>query len=109
MFDYQNRPDYGKVVFDSNGGYSLGNTDGNVDPRLDFITGRPTIRYKTFEERACGLWVRNSDVYGYNNTKRFWLSPESKDAEQGWPWEPRLSTGRSYATPIFCSTRQRPS
>lgn len=86
VFDYQNRPDYGKVVFDSNSGYSLGNTDGNVDPRLDFITGRPTIRYKTFEERACGLWVRNSDVYGYNNTKRFWLSPESKDAEQGWPW-----------------------
>lgn len=86
VFDYQNRPDYGKVVFDSNGGYSLGNTEGNVDPRLDFITGRPTIRYKTFEERACGLWVRNSDVYGYNNTKRFWLSPESKDAEQGWPW-----------------------
>ncbi len=86
VFDYQNRPDYGKVVFDSNGGYSLGNTDGNVDPRLDFIIGRPTIRYKTFEERACGLWVRNSDVYGYNNTKRFWLSPESKDAEQGWPW-----------------------
>ncbi len=86
VFDYQNRPDYGKVVFDSNGGYSLGNTDGNVDPRLDFITGRPTIRYKTFEEKACGLWVRNSDVYGYNNTKRFWLSPESKDAEQGWPW-----------------------
>ena len=86
VFDYQNRPDYGKVVFDSNGGYSLGNTDGNVDPRLDFITGRPTIRYKTFEERAGGLWVRNSDVYGYNNTKRFWLSPESKDAEQGWPW-----------------------
>ena len=86
VFDYQNRPDYGKVVCDSNGGYSLGNTDGNVDPRLDFITGRPTIRYKTFEERACGLWVRNSDVYGYNNTKRFWLSPESKDAEQGWPW-----------------------
>ncbi|MDE5904921.1 RagB/SusD family nutrient uptake outer membrane protein [Duncaniella sp.] len=86
VFDYQSRPDYGKVVFDSNGGYSLGNTEGNVDPRLDFITGRPTIRYKTFEERACGLWVRNSDVYGYNNTKRFWLSPESKDAEQGWPW-----------------------
>ena len=86
VFDYQSRPDYGKVVFDSNGGYSLDNTDGNVDPRLDFITGRPTIRYKTFEERACGLWVRNSDVYGYNNTKRFWLSPESKDAEQGWPW-----------------------
>lgn len=86
LFDYQNRPDYGNVVFDSNGGYTLGNVDGNVDPRLDFVIGRPTIRYKTYTERPCGLWVRNSDTYGYNNTKRFWLSPESPDATQGWPW-----------------------
>ncbi|WP_289751901.1 RagB/SusD family nutrient uptake outer membrane protein [uncultured Duncaniella sp.] len=86
LFDYQNRPDYGNVVFDSNGGYTLGNVDGNVDPRLDFVIGRPTIRYKTYAERPCGLWVRNSDTYGYNNTKRFWLSPESPDATQGWPW-----------------------
>ena len=86
LFDYQQRPDYGKVVFDADGNYSLGNVDGNVDPRLDFVVGRPTIRYKTFSERPCGLWVRNSDTYGYNNTKRFWLSPESPDATQGWPW-----------------------
>ena len=86
LFDYQNRPDYGNVVFDSNGGYTLGNVDGNVDPRLDFVIGRPTIRYKTYSERPCGLWVRNRDTYGYNNTKRFWLSPESPDATQGWPW-----------------------
>lgn len=86
VFDYQQKPDYGKVVFDNNGGYSLANIDGNVDPRLDFVTGRPTIRYKTYTERPCGLWVRNSDAYGYNNTKRFWLSPESPDATQGWPW-----------------------
>lgn len=86
LFDYPNRPDYGTVVFDSNGGYTLGNVDGNVDPRLDFVIGRPTIRYKTYTERPCGLWVRNSDTYGYNNTKRFWLSPESPDATQGWPW-----------------------
>lgn len=86
IFDYQSRPDYGEVVFDANGGYSLGNVDGNVDPRLDFVTGRPTIRYKTYTEKPCGLWVRNSDAYGYNNTKRFWLSPESPDATQGWPW-----------------------
>ncbi|WP_289870316.1 RagB/SusD family nutrient uptake outer membrane protein [uncultured Duncaniella sp.] len=85
LFDYQNCPDYGNVVFDSNGGYTLGNVDGNVDPRLDFVIGRPTIRYKTYAERPCGLWVRNSDTYGYNNTKRFWLSPESPDATQGWP------------------------
>lgn len=86
MFDYQSQPDYGKVVFDDNGDYSLSNIDGNVDPRLDFVTGRPTIRYKTYAEKPCGLWVRNSDTYGYNNTKRFWLSPESPDATQGWPW-----------------------
>lgn len=86
VFDYQSRPDYGKVVFDADGGYALGNVDGNVDPRLDFVTGRPTIRYKTYAEQPCGLWVRNSDTYGYNNTKRFWLSPESPDATQGWPW-----------------------
>ena len=86
IFDYQSRPDYGEVVFDANGGYSLGHVAGNVDPRLDFVTGRPTIRYKTYTEKPCGLWVRNSDAYGYNNTKRFWLSPESPDATQGWPW-----------------------
>lgn len=86
LFDYQSRPDYGKVEFDADGGYSLGNIEGNVDPRLDFVTGRPTIRYKTYTEQPCGLWVRNSDTYGYNNTKRFWLSPESPEATQGWPW-----------------------
>lgn len=86
LFDYQSHPDYGKVEFDKDGSYHLANVTGNVDPRLDFVTGRPTIRYKTFNERPCGLWVRNSDAYGYNNTKRFWLSPESPDATQGWPW-----------------------
>ncbi len=86
LFDYQSRPDYGTVKFGNNGEYALDNVDGNVDPRLDFVVGRPTIRYKTFTERPCGLWVRNSDTYGYNNTKRFWLSPESEDAMHGWPW-----------------------
>lgn len=88
IFDYQSRPDYGVVKFDENdnGNYTLSNVDGNVDPRLDFVTGRPTIRYKTYPDSPCGLWVRNSDTYGYNNTKRFWLSPESDDANHGWPW-----------------------
>ncbi len=86
LFDYQSRPDYGTVAFNDDGSYALANVDGNVDPRLDFVTGRPTIRYKTYPDAPCGLWVRNSDVYGYNNTKRFWLSPESPDAMQGWPW-----------------------
>ena len=86
MFDYQSRPDYGKVNINTDGSYYLSNVDGNVDPRLDFVTGRPTIRYKTYTASPCGLWVRNTDVYGYNNTKRFWLSPESPEATQGWPW-----------------------
>ena len=86
VFDYQSKPDYGCVKFDNEGNYSLDNVEGNVDPRLDFVIGRPTITYKTFTERPCGLWVRNSDVYGYNNCKRFWLSPESPDANHGWPW-----------------------
>lgn len=87
VFDYQSMPDYGKVVFSEDGEeYTLENVGGCVDPRLDFVTGRPTIRYKTYVEAPCGLWVRNSDVYGYNNTKRFWLSPESKEATHGWPW-----------------------
>lgn len=86
VFDYQSKPDYGSVKFDDNGNYSLDNVSGNVDPRLDFVIGRPTITYKTYTEKPCGLWVRNSDVYGYNNCKRFWLSPESPDANHGWPW-----------------------
>ena len=86
IFDYQSKADYGTVKFDNEGNYTLDNVSGNVDPRLDFIIGRPTITYKTFSERPCGLWVRNSDVYGYNNCKRFWLSPESPDANHGWPW-----------------------
>lgn len=86
MFDYQSKPDYGTVKFADNGTYTLDNVSGNVDPRLDFVVGRPTITYKTFTERPCGLWVRNSDTYGYNNCKRFWLSPESEDANHGWPW-----------------------
>lgn len=86
IFDYQSLPDYGVVKFAEDDTYSLTNVDGNVDPRLDYVTGRPTIRYKTYTERPCGLWVRNRDVYGYNNTKRFWLSPESPDATHGWPW-----------------------
>ncbi len=86
VFDYQSKPDYGAVKFNDNGDYYLDNVDGNVDPRLDFVVGRPTITYKTYEERPCGLWVRNTDAYGYNNCKRFWLSPEAKDANKEWPW-----------------------
>lgn len=91
VFDYQSLPDYGVVKVEQKEGeekprFWLENVASTVDPRLDFVTGRPTIRYKTYTERPCGLWVRNTGAYGYNNTKRFWLSPESPQANQGWPW-----------------------
>ena len=68
LFDYQDYPDYGTVKIAADGNFSLDNVNCNVDPRLDFVVGRPTIRYKTYNGSACGLWVRNSDTYGYNNT-----------------------------------------
>ncbi len=86
LFDYQTRPDYGVVKFTADGKYSLDNVTPNVDPRLDFVTGRPTITYKTYPDTPCGLWVRQPDVYGYNCAKRFWVSPESPDMYPGWPW-----------------------
>ena len=45
LFDYQSRPDYGVVKFDENDNniYRLDNVDGNVDPRLDFVTDRKSV------------------------------------------------------------------
>ncbi len=103
LFDYQNRPDYGTVVFDSNGGYTLGNVDGNVDPRLDFVIGRPTIRYKTYTERPCGLWVRmditTPNVSGSHLNRRM--------PHRAGLGVHRLSTGSLYDMPTCCSTKPR--
>lgn len=65
---------------------SLKNTEHSVDPRLDFVTGRPTITWKTYTDRPCQSWVRDRGTYGHNCIKRFWVSPESPDMFQGWPW-----------------------
>ncbi len=86
VFDYQSRPDYGFVTFIDDEHQTLGNTEPNVDPRLDFVTGRPTITYKTYRNTPCQSWVRDRGVYGHNCAKRFWVSPESSDMYQGWPW-----------------------
>ncbi len=86
VFDYQSRPDYGVVTFIDDEHQTLSNTEPNVDPRLDFVTGRPTITYKTYRETPCQSWVRDRGVYGHNCAKRFWVSPESSDMYQGWPW-----------------------
>lgn len=86
LFDYQSRPDYGVVNFIDEQHQTLSNTEPNVDPRLDFVVGRPTITYKTWRETPCQSWVRDRGVYGHNCAKRFWVSPESPEMFQGWPW-----------------------
>ena len=86
VFDYQSRPDYGVVEFIDETHQKLSNTEPTVDPRLDFVVGRPTITYKTYRETPCQSWVRDRGVYGHNCAKRFWVSPESPDMIKGWPW-----------------------
>ena len=44
-FNYQSKSDYSWAVL-NNGVYTLQNTTPNVDPRLDFVVGRPTITWK---------------------------------------------------------------
>lgn len=85
VFDYQSRPDYAWVKYE-NERMEISNTTPMVDPRLDFVVGRPTITYKTWRESPCEIWVRDTGTYGYNCAKRFWVSPESPDMYQGWPW-----------------------
>jgi hypothetical protein len=85
-FNYQSKSDYSKVTDNGNNSYTLSNITPNVDPRLDFVIGRPTISWKTYTKSACNGWVRDKGTYGYNCTKRFWVSPESPDMLQGWPW-----------------------
>lgn len=84
-FNYQSKADYSWAVL-NNGVYTLENTTSNVDPRLDFVVGRPNITWKTYSEEPCGGWVRDKETYGYNCAKRFWVSPESSDMFNGWPW-----------------------
>lgn len=86
VFDYQSKPDYSVVTFIDDDHQTLSNVEPNVDPRLDFVVGRPTITYKTYTATPCQSWVRDRGVYGHNCAKRFWVSPESPDMYQGWPW-----------------------
>lgn len=85
-FDYQSKADYSTAVPQPDGSYKLENIASGVDPRLDFIVGRPTITWKTYKDAPCNGWVRDKGAYGHNCAKRFWVSPESSDMFQGWPW-----------------------
>ncbi len=63
------------------------NRTANVDPRVDFIVGRPEITWKTYTESPYkNTWVRNQGDYGYHSCKRFFVSPESNEMFNGWPW-----------------------
>lgn len=49
----------------------------NVDPRLDFVIGRPGIRWKTYTTEPYGdNWVRDAGTYGKFGCKRHLISPE---------------------------------
>ena len=84
-FGYQQKPHYSWAELNGDV-FTLNNTDATVDPRLDFVVGRPTITWKTYKEGPCHTWVRDMGTYGYNCAKRFWVSPESSDMFSGWPW-----------------------
>ena len=87
LFDAYADQDYDVIVFDEAGNAVNTQVDNNVDPRLDFIVGRPNITWKTYTETPClNSWVRDQGTYGYHCCKRFFLSPESPDMFNGWPW-----------------------
>lgn len=63
------------------------NTTANVDPRVDFIVGRPGVTWKTYGETPYkNTWVRDQATYGQHSCKRFFVSPESNEMFNGWPW-----------------------
>lgn len=87
LFDTFNDRDYDVITFDAEGHAVNTQVDGTVDPRLDFVVGRPNITWKTYADAPCqNFWVRNQGDYGYHCTKRFFVSPESSDMYNGWPW-----------------------
>ena len=86
LFDTYNNEDYDVITFVDGKAVNT-QIDSNVDPRLDFIVGRPNITWKTYPNTPClTSWVRNTSDYGYHCCKRFYVSPESPDMYKGWPW-----------------------
>lgn len=58
----------------------------NVDPRLDFVVGRPGIRWKTYTGSPyLETWARELPTYGPYSCKRHLVSPESSDMITGYP------------------------
>lgn len=58
----------------------------NVDPRLDFVVGRPGIRWKTYADTTyIESWAREIPTYGVYSCKRHIVSPDSPDMIIGYP------------------------
>ncbi len=86
QFNYQSLPDFDQVTV-TNDVVTTSNNSHTVDPRLDFIIGRPGVTWKTYTESPClATWVRDRGTYGYHTSKRFFVSPESSEMYKGWPW-----------------------
>lgn len=74
VFDYQSLPDYAAVATDEEtGDLYITNTTPTVDPRLDFVVGRPGITWKKYTVSPCEFTWSRDPVYGYNQNKRFVL------------------------------------
>lgn len=92
VFNYQSLPDFASVTSYNEDPatheitITVENTTPAVDPRLDFVVGRPNITYKNYTETPCQSWVRDRGCYGHNCAKRFWLTPGDPDIVDGWPW-----------------------
>ncbi|MBQ8713323.1 MAG: RagB/SusD family nutrient uptake outer membrane protein [Prevotella sp.] len=85
-FGYQSLPDFDQVDF-TDAYVTVSANDHAVDPRLDFVVGRPGVTWKTYTETPCrATWVRDRGTYGYHCAKRFFVSPETADMYPGWPW-----------------------
>ena len=84
--DYQSLPDFGQVTIEGDKAI-ITNYDHSVDPRLDFIIGRPNVTWKTYPDSPClAQWVRDRGTYGNYCSKRFVVSPESPAMFPGWSW-----------------------
>ena len=72
VFDYQSKPDFALVTENpETHELTVVNTTPNVDPRLDFVVGRPTITWKKWTDSPYNYdWARDPGAYGYNATKR---------------------------------------
>ena len=85
LFDAYADQDYDVIVFDEAGNAVNTQVDNNVDPRLDFIVGRPNITWKTYTETPClNSWVRDQGTYGYHCCLRQRPALESRGVDRDW-------------------------